>query len=281
MSKSFVLAHKRTVGSGADLANALGIRAVVPKYRPRGGFGEKPTIINYGVGSLPAYSLDLSKRGAQVINAPSAIAAAVNKKAALEKLQRHVPIPEFTEEWQQAYSWLYEGRCSAVFGRTKLCGSGGEGIVVFTSTGELHQYVRGSSNPLVKLFTKGFPKNKEFRVHVVGDKVVDYSQKRRMGEGKLSELGLEQADRHVRNHDNGWVFCKASAQIFPQIESAAISAVNALGLDFGGVDIMAIVKNKELVRYEVCEVNTAPSLSAPSTLQAYVDAFSEILAQES
>lgn len=281
MSKSFVLAHKRTVGSGAELAAVLGIAAIVPTHRPRGGFGEEPTIINYGVGSLPKYASELSVRGAEVLNPPAAVAAAVNKKVALHAISREVPTPVFTEKYEDAMRWFNEDhRVRAVFGRTKLTGSGGEGIVVFNNADEIFRYVRNADNPSVKLFTLGMPKNKEFRVHVVNGKVIDYAQKRRMGEEKLAELGLTEANRHIRNHDNGWVFCKSSAQIFPEIEDGAIRAVAALGLDFGAVDILAIVRDKRLIRYQVCEVNTAPSLSAPSTLEAYKQAFSEILEKD-
>ena len=64
-------------------------------------------------------------------------------------------------------------------------------------------------------------------------------------------------DRLVRSHGD-WVFCRNNLAPYPDtIKQQAIAAVQALGLDFGGVDIALDTEHNTCV----FEVNTAPGLT--------------------
>src|SRR5690606_28831158 len=84
--------------------------------------------------------------------------------------------------------------------------------------------------------------------------------------------------RVVRSLDNGWVHAHDALHLpgdFRQVISdASIRAVEALGLDFGAVDIIAQFGKKytdKLYGFAVLEVNTAPGLANQVTLEAYTN----------
>lgn len=280
MSRIFVVAHKRTVGSGAELAKNLGVRCIVPRFPPKGGFKDGDTLINWGIGSIPSFASQLADKKVNLINAFLNVRGAINKARALSILQdADVPSLHPITNIQRALRAYGNSRpTTKLFARELLCGSQGEGITVFNNYSDFCSYPPGHSK--FKLFTIGFPKNREFRVHVIDGKVVDYSQKKRMKEDKLKAMSLSSADKDIRSHGRGWVFAKVNVERFPEIEELAISAVNALELSFGAVDILARCVKGELVECVVCEVNTAPALSADSTMDAYVGAFSEMFKEK-
>ena len=80
-------------------------------------------------------------------------------------------------------------------------------------------------------------------------------------------------DYQVRNHENGWVYCRDDLDVPASVFSDATSAVAALGLDFGAVDI---IWNQNQARSYVLEVNTAPGLEG-TTLTKYVEAIRSVM----
>lgn len=259
----YVLAHKRTVGSGKRLADAVGGRCITPKNTKR--LPKDSLLINFGV-SDPCRTM-IRHRG-PVLNSSMAVGTAVNKLASLQAMtSRHVPTLTYTTLPSQAYSWFHHGD-SKVFARKLLCSSQGEGIDVIEDP---TVFLEGDTREY-KLYTKNFPKHKEFRVHVFNGEVINVAQKRAMSPEKRASLGIEgEPDRAVRSYKNGWVFAQECTVDTTYVESAAVSAVKALGLDYGGVDVLARGKN-EIASVAICEVNTAPSLSGVSTLEAYTEA---------
>jgi hypothetical protein len=90
------------------------------------------------------------------------------------------------------------------------------------------------------------PIKKERRYHVFKGNVIAATYKyggERDGKGK-----------YCRNHSTGWKF--SSCKMEPKIAGLAIKAVEAVGLDFGAVDIIIGEDDKAYV----LEVNTAPGL---------------------
>ena len=85
-----------------------------------------------------------------------------------------------------------------------------------------------------------------------------------MGREKLQALGLDEPDSNIRSHDRGWVFSRYDVLDFPEIRQLGIDAVWAVGLDFGAVDILAIVDDGVLVDAVVCEVNSAMGMEGTS-----------------
>ena len=135
--------------------------------------------------------------------------------------------------------------------RSTLTGHSGVGISLCTSNDDV---------PQAPLYVKYIPKRKEFRVHVIFGKVVDIQQKRK-------REGFENANFQVRNHANGWVYCRENLEEPTGLREAALRSVEELGLDFGAVDI---IWNEKHNRCYVLEVNTAPGLEGTS-VNIYAD----------
>jgi hypothetical protein len=180
---------------------------------------------------------------------------AINKLRCFEILKAQgVDHVEFTAHKDVAQEW------AIVYARTKLCGSGGDGIGIF---------VYGDVLPNASLYTKGIRTLREYRVHVMCGEVIDYTKKlrRKDQEYQIPEL-------LVRNHKSGWVFARQDITRLERVEKVAISAVGALNLDFGAVDI--VIDEEGVAR--VLEVNTAMGLVG-TTLENYANKIKELSEQ--
>jgi glutathione synthase/RimK-type ligase-like ATP-grasp enzyme len=185
------------------------------------------------------------------INKPQAVSIAANKLLSLQAMQRAgVSIPPFTTSRDIAKAWLDDSY--RVVARKILNGHSGQGIQVL---------FEGDEIPIAPLYTRYTKKEKEYRVHVFNGRVIDVTQKRRRNGGDDGEYG---ADRYVRNHANGWVYCRDNISPPACVTNEAIKAVQAMGLDFGAVDV-----GWRPDKAVVFEVNSAPGAEG-STLQAYV-----------
>ncbi len=159
----------------------------------------------------------------------------------------HVP---YTSSKEEAEAWLKAG--STVLART-ACGQAGSGITIVNP---------GSVLPEATLYTRYVKKKKEFRVHVYQGKVIFVQEKRKAN-------GVE-ADPLIRSHKRGWKFCMQNVVEPDGLRVLAVNAVGALGLDFGGVDV---IWNELKNTCYVLEVNTAPGIEG-SSLEAYANAIS-------
>lgn len=246
--------------------------AIRPPYRPSNGaqavreaLGSNARIVRRD--PLPRQYRSLINWGnaqplhtnVRVLNKPGAISKAVNKLIAFETMKAgDVSIPVFTTdapEVQPKQVWL---------ARTKLGGSGGEGIEVVR---------HGQEVPRAPLYVKYVPKKREFRVHVVSGKAVFLQEKK-----KKLDVEMDANQRLIRNYDNGWVFTIGGAStddpLLTPLMEEAVKAVAVLGLDFGAVDcILEKATNKPMI----LEVNCAPGLESPTLIEAYKQAFTEVL----
>jgi len=214
------------------------------KYRPQ----NRDEIINWGSSGKPSWESRLvgSKN---ILNKPENVRLATNKLTALRVLQnRGVPTVEFTTEYREAVKWM---ETSKVYSRTILNGHSGRGVAVSD----------GSVTP-ARLYTKGVDTLAEYRVHIFDGAVIDYTKKRRRNGEPATPAQLL-----VRSLKNGWIFTRGNLRRLHKVEKLAQSAVAALGLDFGAVDI---VKDRNRNVF-VLEVNTAVGL-APITLENYKNA---------
>lgn len=202
-------------------------------------------VLNWGNAKYPLMKAPVQKW----INPPEAVNTAIDKLRTFKALEKagvlHVP---FTTSKEAAAKWQAEGR--TVFARTTK-GRSGHGITVVTPDVAL------PDSPLYTLYVK---KLQEFRVHVIFNKVVDVAEKRR-------ERG-EEHDTMIRSHERGWVFCRKDVVEPATLRETAVEAIKALGLDFGGVDI---IWNKHQNKCYVLEINTAPGLEG-TTLESYANA---------
>jgi glutathione synthase/RimK-type ligase-like ATP-grasp enzyme len=225
------------------LARALGVKRIIPGggYVPR----SSTTIINWGSSNLGFHY------SGRVLNRPEAVAKAANKLSTLSILHANgISVPEYTTDRMVARRWLEDDYRVVV--RHKLSSHSGQGI-------EIVRPDEYRELPHAPLYTKYVRKDQEFRVHVFNGVVIDYSEKRkRAGSSVTSNL--------VRNHANGWVFCRDGVVCPDFVKTSCVKSVKALGLDFGAVDIV--------VREGKCwvlEVNSAPGIEG-STLRKYVEA---------
>jgi hypothetical protein len=177
----------------------------------------------------------------------------------------NIPCSDWTTHYEEASGWIE--REYRVLCRTILNGHGGDGIVVASSHEELIDNC--------PLYVKYVPKQREFRVHLVltPHRGFQYEFKVREKRRRAGWQELEGFNKYVRNHDNGWVFCDELKDELPEdLLDVCLGAVQALGLQFGAVD----VGYHDVHGYCVYEVNTAPGCDN-ATAEWYADCFRDML----
>lgn len=198
-------------------------------------------VVNWGEGRCPEMN--------DVLNPGNAVAKAANKLESLRVLQEAgIHVPRFSTN-------PYDFGDATILGRRRSH-TGGTDIRVFDgghTEGIFSDY-----------FTEFVPSAREFRIHVFRGEVIGSQVKQWEGEGDVP-------DTPIRNHSRGWVFVPfVRSQPNRSRKDAAVSAVEALGLDFGAVDVLAGTDGNTYV----LEVNTAPGLSE-RFLNLYADAIRE------
>lgn len=142
-----------------------------------------------------------------------------------------------------------------LFARTVLRGTQGEGIIEFNPEDQ--------EWPRAPLYVEYIPKSKEFRFHVLGDKVIDVQEKR-----KKREFDADARNPRIRNVDNGYVFCRGDLHYDDTASTLAVQAVASLDYSYGAVDI---IYSKQRNQYFVLEVNSKPGIEG-STPEYYANA---------
>lgn len=256
---AIILPYKNGSRSGAALANALGVRQIrlagstIQRQRPK-------KIINWGNSgrNLPPQGL-----GSQhtVINSLTAVAAAANKLNTFNLLySAYVRIPEYTTEYETAYNWMDEDSNVRVVERHQLTGHSGAGIVIAEAIDALSDSAH--------LYVKYVKKQDEYRVHIMAGEVIDVQRKARR-----SDVPDEEVNWQVRNRQNGFCYMRENVNPDADVIEQSLNAIEALGLDFGAVDV---IWNAHQGKAYVLEVNTACGLEG-TTLERYKVAFQELL----
>jgi glutathione synthase/RimK-type ligase-like ATP-grasp enzyme len=173
--------------------------------------------------------------------------------------ENNIPHPEWTTSYNEAFNWWENG--ITVVGRMILTGHSGDGIVMYTPKDI--QFDEGLTS---KLYVKYIKKEHEYRVHVFNGKVIDIQQKKR-------KVGFENRNNQIRNHKNGWVYCRENITKPEGLEELAIQACACINLNYGAVDI---IYNKKQNKCYVLEINTAPGL-INQTANLYANNFKEYL----
>lgn len=241
----FLIPYKRKSASAKNLCYGLQIPMITKRLQFR-----KDVCLNWG-STVPVVGTY------RILNNPQYVNNAVNKLRAFKILKdANVAVPDFTTSYEKAVQWIEED--NTVLARSLLESHSGKGITVCKTIDELPK--------TSKVYVKYFPKKYEFRVHVFSGKVIDYVQKRKRN--NIDEL---EYNKYVRSYKNGWVFCRDNAIVKESVKTLALSAVKALGLDFGAVDIVMTSKGTA----KVLEVNCAPALEG-TTLESYIKAIKEL-----
>jgi glutathione synthase/RimK-type ligase-like ATP-grasp enzyme len=251
MKKLYYLPYSMVSGSIKELQNVLGGL----KIKEKGNYIFSPNhlVVNWGHSGAPYWGTNVGPRK-NILNHWSKLNVAINKLSAFKKFKdAGVPTPEWTASRKEAESYFANG--GVVICRTLLSSMEGKGIVVATKPSELVD---------APLYTKLFPKDKEYRVHVFNGEVIDYVQK------KLKSDAPANRCKYIRNTANGWIFARSAVVLPETVKKQAQEAIKALGLDFGAVDL-ATGKSSKVV---VFEVNTAPGIEG-TTVQKYSQAISK------
>lgn len=162
--------------------------------------------------------------------------------------QAGVSCPNFCTVPEQVRD--FEGK--TVFARTLINSTGGRGIVEFDKTAPI---------PNSPLYVEYIPKKAEYRVHVFNGQVIDIQQKKK-------KRDIEERNTRVRNLANGYVYTREGVVAPTGMEALAIAAVDAVGYNYGAVDI---VYNEKRNQCYVLEVNSRPGLMG-TTLEKYTEA---------
>lgn len=237
--------------SAKALAEGIGIKRLKhqgSRWRQRAG----DKVINWGCGSALPYT--------NVINAPEAVSKASNKRLSFEVMaEAGVSIPRFTTDAAEALGWGTDIVC-----RHKLTGHSGEGIEIVEAGGEV---------PAAPLYVEYIKKQQEYRVHVglMPDTPYQIIDQQRKARNRAVEDG--DVNWKIRNHSNGFIFMREGVDLGPVALATAGNAIEALGLNFGAVDL---IYNEHRDAYYVLEVNTAPGLTG-TTLERYIEWFEGVL----
>lgn len=239
---------------GKTLAETLSAKRIKHENSRFKG-GPRKIVINWGSSQLPEEVLKC-----KVLNSPQSIAICSNKLEFFRAIGDRVPVPDWTENHNQAMEWVAEGH--TVCARTVLQGHSAEGLVLMD---------RNNPDDFVtaRLYTKYIPKTDEYRVHIVKDRVVDV-QRKALRNGWAEQHGT--VNWKVRNLANGFVYMRNGINPPQSVLDVSVRAVSTIGLDFGAVDV---IFNEKRNQPYVLEINTAPGIEG-TTVENYVEAFKGI-----
>lgn len=265
MSRIVIAPYHGRVSAARHIAEALGgirVKRLASRYRYRPG----DVVINWGRSDVERYP--------DMLNEPRSVENAIHKLSAFRAFNAAaVPTVEWTTDRATAEEWWSRG--NNVLCRAQLTGRGGNGIVMMGANDVVGhgEHANYDEFPRAPLYTKYFKHKDEFRIHVWGGNVIDIQKKKLRTEvrDKLRGPNMDDVKDYVysvRSYANGWIFAREGVACPEQVSQAAISAVSALGLHFGAVDIGW---NRQHSRAAVFEVNTAPGIEG-TTLARYIGA---------
>jgi hypothetical protein len=245
MNTIWVTTNGRPSNGAKALANQPGFKRAIKGKAIKKGDG----LVNWGSSQILEVHPDIVIRR---FNTHNSVNVACNKLTFFNFIEdkENVRVVPWTTDKEVVGKWQAAGH--TVVARTVLTGHSGDGIIIV-----------GPDDPIpdAPLYTKYIFKTKEFRVHVVGGKVIDTQR-------KIRDPNKEVKNWKIRSHANGFIYTRNGIEHDDNRDDCAIAAVDALGLDFGAVDI--ILDKSGL--YYVLEINTAPGLEG-QTVERYAAAF--------
>lgn len=252
---TYIWPYHRLSRSAKALAEAMKVK----RYDTRKYEGEElETVINWGSQS----SIIKAKT---LLNKPSCVKVCSDKVKFFSAVKDKVRIPAYTESLEEALEFIKKGE--TVLGR-KRRGYGGTDIVFYEDDPDVF-----AMSDFFSVYKK---KKDEYRVHVIGDKIILVQKKSlRLTDDEGNPVNKDDIDFRIRNHANGFIFKRNDIDPPKDVLDQAFAAVKAVGLDFGAVDV--IYNNYERQAY-VLEVNTAPGLEG-TTVFDYAKAMNELIGE--
>lgn len=224
-----VYPYKQCSRSAKMLAAALGgkvLKRINSKFNPKAG----DVVINWGSSEVPDFA------PATVLNSKVDVAQCKLASFLIFK-EKGVKIPPFWTNKDDIPDNAFPVMC-----RTKLRGHSGSGIVIANTRQDL---------VAAPLYTQYMKKRHEYRLHVFKDEVFFCQRKAR-------KKSVDNPNWMIRNLDGGFVFVAVPYDNVPDVViDQARGAIAALGLDFGGVDV--IYNDANCAAY-VLEINSACGL---------------------
>ena len=246
--RMFFLYHRRSRPTGEVLARALNME---------GGEGTGALVRAHAIDGLIRWGsrMDtLADAGTtRVLNPAAAIERASNKLESLAILSdRGIPVPA----WDTDPAALVERSGFPILGRRTQHARGTDIVLCL----QRRDYIRRPRDYYVAYI----PTNREYRLHVAGGEVIRV-------QGKFLDVSEDYLP-WLRNYSTGHRFRAPRRRLHNARLNDAVGAVEALGLDFGAVDLIVADDGS----HYVLEVNTSPSCS-PLTGAAYCTAFARML----
>lgn len=251
--KNILYAYKSNSASAKLLSKALGLK----RAKHEGDVLECDILINWGSSRIKRDILFKN-----MLNHPLNVSIASNKLETFKELGDWGGIPKWTEDAVEASRWLLGGE--SIMARFILNGHSGAGIKFY---GTIEDMEVDGDLPVAPLYVKYIPKVEEYRIHVFDGKSFFVQRKARK-----KDIPGNKVNWKIRNHANGFIFAHKDVDVPDVAKRTAEYAVNALGLDFGAVDI---IQTKDNFWY-VLEVNTAPGIEGTS-VEKYAEQFKKVL----
>ncbi len=239
-----------TVSEGAsELAAEMGIKKIKHENSNFRGASHK-VVINWGSSTVPD-----EVRKCRIINPPEVVSLCSDKLKFFNKVSDEL-LPPWTTDFNTAVEWVAAGH--VVCARTILNGHSAAGLIIMEKD-DPSTFVRAP------LYTRYIPKKDEYRIHVVGNSVIDVQRKALKAEKANSG---EEINWKVRNLDNGFIYQRENINVPDAVKDVATRAVKEVGLTFGAVDVVVNTKDQ---RPYVLEINSAPGITG-TTVQNYAKA---------
>lgn len=231
-------------GGCVAVCNELGIQRIAKKnsqYRWR----DNTLCIGWGRSFWPEQYLNGNAKLRKLIdqsflNKPSAVGRSVNKLCSFDHFKaRGVRTPEWTD-WKPGAEMMRRDHPKAsIVCRITVTGYDGAGIIMCEP---------GERLPDAELYVQYIPKDAEYRIHVFRGTIIDRCL-------KYYPPGNRSKDERIGTTSNGILFRRNGIYVPKDADVQAIAAVDALGLDFAGVDVITVGE-----KAYVLETNTAPEM---------------------
>jgi hypothetical protein len=303
---TFVL-FDRPSKSGQKLAKALGapvVRSWKECLAVISPLTEKPVVINWGSSARKEVSTaNMVGKISYLFNQPNYVAAVVDKGSFYSS--HHMYMPQVLNNPQQVFECLCDKATQGFVGRKVIKGSGGKGIFFFrllgawdgvgNSTFQVYDFDSRSLEEIsasdmvlyldsAKQISLYEPKTYEYRLFVTPTGLIETIEKRKgvtSTENAAPELPMA---NWLRNHTNGYVFCKEDIEKrnpkFQAIKSFAWNNLRVIAADWNlKVVAFDVGYNKTTGKIWLYEGNTAPGLSSETTLATVVSYYKAQIAQ--
>ena len=266
----FIYAYSPASNSAKLLAEKLGAKRIKHTNSKFKGSRNKWVVV-WGASRISNESVADNVYKCKVFNSPRLASMTSDKIETFKFLSHHrVPSVEFTTNIRTASQWIVEGNKVVI--RNLVESHSGRGIEIVDSVDDLHD---------APLYTKYFPKKKEFRIHVSG-RGLFYVQRKVIRKSYLEEVGADNVNWQIRNAANGFVFQRYGIDVPDAVKELADELKKSLISEFGRHFIVCadVLYNEQMDKAVVCELNSAPGLDDTSA-EIYANEIKEVIENKS